>query len=254
MRTHDLALKKAVIDVYRDELRKRYELESIRKYTVADTIPDPTLVALRHFFLEHIYPAPKSRERLDLACDRVGQIFRSPRRLMPLLGLAFGSLWRLGLMIPQAAKVTATTLESFLETRRLENDLSEYALKRGFQPKDLKRIECIAEMVAKIPEREMIRFRNDVLRLFRSLGNARLIEAGVAIMTRAIDMMESRGDTYDEMDVDGFRLGKQLLEGSLELFHILREGEADLIVDVIEEIEIDWYERMKGIAAGTTAV
>jgi len=169
---------------------------------------------------------------------------------MPMMGLAMGTLWRLGAMIPSAAKVTATTLESLKETRLLEERMLHYVLEHNLKPGDFSKSKVLAPIIASIPGSEMDRFRNDVLALFRSMNSSALLRAGVEIMTKAIELMGKRPDTYDEKDVEGFTLGRSLIEGSLHLYERLQPSDAQAIVNGIERIEIEWYEKMKRLAKG----
>jgi len=249
MTTDNIALKHALIEGYRRELRKRYQLENVRRFPVFDPISDEQLIALRNFFLEYIYPAAEDRDELDRASDRVMQMFRSPRQLLPLMGTALSTLMRFGTMIRQASSVTLTTLETLKETRKLEDRMLGYAEDHDIQPKDAKRKDTIALIVGQLPEEDMLRFRNDVLKLFRSLANIDLLAAGVEIMENALSVMRSKPRVYDGLDIEGFELGRDLLQGSLDLYSQLSDEEAHVIVDGIDAVEEDWYDEIKALAA-----
>lgn len=84
----DLALKHAVIDLYREQMRLRYLPENCRRFKELKPISDAKLGALCDYFLECIYSSSENRDRLDDAFDRMGDIVHSPRRLMPLMTMA----------------------------------------------------------------------------------------------------------------------------------------------------------------------
>ena len=216
-KSKDLALKHAIIDVYREQMRLRYLPENCRRFKELKPITDEKLTALRDYFLECIYPASENRDKLDDAFDRMGEIIRSPRRLMPLMTIAFKSVWKLGTMFPSAVAAGRNTLEAYLETRKIESKLIEYAQK--------------------------------ILKLFEHLSNVKLIQATVEIMDNSKALMESRPDLYHEEELAGFTLGHDVLTRGLELFQSLKKSEFPIIIRGIEVVEIDWYDRIKAEAA-----
>jgi len=245
----DEILKHATIDVFREELRKRYLPENCRRFPELKPISDTKLAALRDYFLECIYPASSDRDRLDDAFDRMGDIIKSPKRLMPLMSMAFKTVWKLGRMFPSAVSAGKNTLEAYLETRKLESTLMAYAKSHKLKPDDIAKREWIVRMVAALPEDEMTTFRNEILRLFHHLSNVKLLEATVEIMNNSKELMESRPDLYTEEEMAGFTLGHEVLRRGLQLFQSLKPSEFPVIIRGIELIEIDWYDRVKAEAA-----
>lgn len=249
----DILLKHAIIDVYREQLRLRYLPENCRRFKELKPISDAKLDALRDYFLECIYPSSQDRDRLDDAFDRMGDIIKSPKRLMPLMTLALRSVWKLGRMFPSAVGAGRNTLEAYLETRKIEARLIEYARKNKLTPEDVAQHENMVKMVADLPEEEMLRFRNEILNLFRHLSNVKLLEATVDIMNNSKQLMESRPDLYDEEELAGFHLGHEVLTRGLKLFQSLKTSEFPVIVRGIEVVEIDWYDRIKAEAVALGA-
>lgn len=251
----DRELKHAIVDLYREQLRLRYLPENCRRFKELKPITDAKLGALRDYFLECIYPASEDRDKLDDAFDRMGDIIRSPKRLLPLMTIALRSVWKLGFMFPSAVGAGRNTLEAYLETRKLEGRLMDYAKKNKLKPEDIANHETMVKMVADLPEEEMLTFRNEILQLFHHLSNVKLLEATVEIMDNSKRLMESRPDLYHEEELAGFSLGHDVLSRGLELFQSLKTSEFPIIIRGIEVVEIDWYDRIKAEAAalGATA-
>lgn len=243
-------LRRALIDAYRAELRKRYQLKNVRRFDEFDELSDEKVKALRDFFLEHIYPPSKKRELLDDAFDHMGSVITSPRRLKPLMGAVFKSLWTIARMFPSAVKTGVNTLEAYLETRRLEKLMLEYAEEHDYTPEDMKDHDNIVAMVAGLPDGEVMKFLNEVIRLFKSLSNVKLLAAARDIMERSIEVMESRTDIYEENEIAGLQLGYEIISGGVELFSQLEPDEFPLVIKGIETVELDWYERIMEEAAG----
>lgn len=248
-KTKDLKLKHAIIDVYREQLRLRYLPENCRRFKELKAISDAKLDALRDYFLECIYPSSEERDRLDEAFDRMGDIIKSPARLMPLMTIALRSVWKLGRMFPSAVAAGRNTLQAYLETRRIEGKLMDYAQRNRLKPEDVGGHDAIAQMVADLPEEEMLKFRGEILTLFHHLSNVRLIEATVEIMDNSKALMEARPDLYHDEELAGMTLGHDILSRGLQLFQSLKASEFPIIIRGIEVVEIDWYDRMKTEAA-----
>jgi hypothetical protein len=243
------SLKHAIIDVYREELRARYLLDNVRRFPIFNPLPDSRIDDLREYFLECIYPASPDRDRLDGAYDRMREIIRTPRRLTPLMKMAFKTVWRLGTLFPSAVAAGTHTLETYAEIRRLETKMVEYATRNNLTVERLAERDSVVRMIVSVPESEMVRFRTEALKLFESLSNIKLLSATVEIMDSSRKVMESRPDLYDAEELAGFDLGSDVLRRGLALFQKLKPTEFPLIIEGIKAVEIDWYDRIKMEAA-----
>lgn len=243
-------LRSALIDAYRAELQKRYRLKNVRRFEEFAALSDDKIEALRTFFLDHIYPPSKKRELLDDAFDNMGTVITSPRRLKPLMVPVFKSLWTIARMFPAAVRTGVSTLEAYLETRRLEKHMLEYAEEHDYTPEDFSDHDNMVAMVAGLPDGEVMKFLNEVIRLFKCLSNVKLLAAARDIMERSVEVMKSRPDLYEEHEVAGLQLGQEIIAGGVELFSQLEPDEFPIVIKGIETIEIDWYERILAEADG----
>ena len=129
--------------------------------------------------------------------------------------------------------------------------MCEFARLHPHTPETLAQREPIVRMLAQVPEQEMHRFRKDVLKLFESFSNVKLLAAAVTIMENARSLMESRPDLYGPEEVAGFRLGHEVLRRGLALFQKLRSSEFPALLGGIEAVEIDWYDGIKAEASAS---
>src|SRR5688500_17755435 len=118
--TGDEQLRTIVLAFSRDVLRRRYEIENVRRFRSFDNMGDQPITKMRELFLDPIYPPPEQRNQLDEAFDRLGEMLRSPSRMGPLMGAAFKSMWRLGHRLPTAINAGRSTIDAFSKTRHLE--------------------------------------------------------------------------------------------------------------------------------------
>lgn len=119
MTTVNIELRHAVIEFYREEIRKRYLRTNMRRFDHFRDVSDDNIDQLRTFFLEHIYPPVKDRDTLDDAIHHMGAVIKSPRRLRPIMGAALTSMFKMGTSLPAALSAGNNTLDAYMKARRL---------------------------------------------------------------------------------------------------------------------------------------
>jgi hypothetical protein len=238
-------LKTLIIQFYRKELELRYQLDNVRRFSTFKEVPDDTIARLRDYFLGHIYPPPRDRKKLDEAFDHLGRLLSSPKRLRPLVGTMFTSLWTLGRQLPAAISAGRSTFDAYAETRKLEQYMLKEARKQVLTVADSGDHHRMLSLIARIPEKHVHRLIKDIMSLFHSLTNIALLRTSHEIMQRCYDIMESRPEIYEEDEREGLRVGLRLLQGGLELFESMDARLFPVIIAGIEEVENDWYERVR---------
>ena len=247
MRKHQVDEKTrfAVIEAYRDSMRRRYSLENIGRFADLADISDEIVHEIRDFFLVNLYPPPDKRKELDEAFDHLGVVLRSPRKMFPLVGMAGRSIFKLGALIPAAIAAGGRTLETYLEIRKLEKKMIQAGVKLNLEPEAFSDIKTFHKIILSIPEKEIIRFRRDIIKLFDHLSNTKLLSKSVEILADSRSVMESHNGLYSEKEMLGVSLGHSMLESGLDLFQKLTPDQVPLIHKSIEKIEIDWYDNIK---------
>lgn len=238
-------LRNAVIQFYREELRERYQAMNVRRFTEFDVIDDRELGLLREYFLDHIYPSPKDRQKLDDAFDHLGLLLRSPKRMGPLVTTVLRSMWRLGRKLPAAASAGRSTFDAYIESRKLENYMLEQALAINLTAGETKDRRRMLLLITGIPEKHVRRLIRDILNLFHSLTQIELLRTSAEIMDHVHVIMESRPELYIERERDGLALGIEVLRGGLALFENMDPKAFPRIIRGIERVEFDWFDRVR---------
>lgn len=242
-------LRTAIIGFYRDELARRYQLDNVRRFDDFTEISDAQIEALREYFLHRIYPPMEQREQLDFAVDHLGGVLRSPKRMRPLLGVAMASVWKMGHRLPAAVSAGLSTVDAYRESRKLENYLLSYAVKRKVTLLDTGKREKMVALIAGVPEKEVKRLIYDILNLFRALTNIEMLRTAVELMDLFIKTMRAKPAYFDQQDMDGVTLGRDLVQGGLHLFENIDPADFPKIIAGIEKVELDWFERIHEEAA-----
>lgn len=244
-------LESALIEAYRLELRERYTGENAHRFRELRDLRPESIHELRDFFLAYIYPAAEGRGARDSSFDAMGEVLKSPRKLLPLFGTAVSSIFKLGGRIGQAMQAGLRTLEAYIESKGLEKAMLGEARAKHVTPEDLSHRARVYELIRAMPRKKILRFQKDVLRLFESLANTKLLESTLEIMNDSCKVMADRPQTYTQRELAGLGYGLELLGGGYRLFQEMSADEIRLVLKGIELIELDWYER---VCAGTVIV
>jgi len=245
----DQKLRTALIEAYWKELQGRYETENVQRFEDLASVAPEKIEELRSFFLYYIYPPADRRSERDEAFNNLSTVLKSPRKLWPLMGQAFSSVFKLGRMITRALKAAYYTLDCYFESQSLERKMLAAAKERGATPKEIHDRAFLHEIVRAVPESKVMRFQKEVVQLFHSLADTELLKSTLEIMEDSLKIMESQTDLYSEPERMGLQYGLDLLRAGYELFLQLDETEVRLVLDGIDKIEKDWYARVKAKTA-----
>lgn len=251
MSRQERSLENAIIESYRRELRRRYQLECVREYAEFDLISDEAVEELREFFLNDVYPPFKRRAEFEAAFEHLSEILHSPRKLTPLTKVAFGSVWRLGTKLPGAVAAAKKTVDGFVRTQEVEDAMVAAAQRLDLRESDFQTARGLEIMMAELPEHLFIDLIFDMLDLLHALSNVDTLSAMVDIMERSFDVMETRPDLYGEGERAGVALGLGVVSEGLHLFRPMSRREKTALIKGIERVELEWFERLRGDAADT---
>ena len=242
-------LKAGIVEFYRSEMARRYELDNLRRFDNFEDVSDETAAALRSYFMDHIYPPISERRKLDNAVNHLGDMLTSPWKLTPLMGAGLLSLITLGTHLRAAVQAGMATRDAYLEARRLEDALAEAAESRDLSASDTNSRTKMIGLLHELPSGRVEALVRDVARLFRALSDTRMLEIAVSFLDRCAEIMKKRPDLYSSADVAGIRLGRQMLAGGLDLFREIEPALFPKIIRGIEEVERDWYHAAMAEAA-----
>jgi hypothetical protein len=236
---NNTGLSAHLIDKYRESIALRYNYDHLSTNLVLSTqLTVEEVNALRNYFLECIYPPAAERKRLDEAFDSLRSFISQPAKTWSLLGNMASAIFKFGRQFPQALKAGFISLESYLDAKRFENDLLQAAQRMELSiPLSNEEFErCISQ----IPRKDIERFTNHILALFKSMANTKLLKKTVAIMEDVRDKIKNKPALYSEKDVLGIEFGINLLKNGYALFKDYPESLKTEILTVIKENE-QWY-------------
>jgi hypothetical protein len=249
----DDTLKEAIIAFYRQELEDRYQLSNVRRFEEFSSVADERIDQLRAYFMQRIYPPVEQRAELDFAIDHLGGVLRSPKRMRPLLGVALTTIWKMGSRLPAAVSAGLSTVDAYRESRKLENYLLAYALEQKLRLADTRDRANMVRLIAGVPEADVKRLIYDILALFKALSNVPMLKSAVELMDLFIKTMKANPSYFNQQDLDGVQLGREIVQGGLNLFEQTSPRDLAQVIAGIEKVELDWFERIHQEAAENAA-
>ncbi|HEX71881.1 MAG TPA: hypothetical protein ENN65_00985 [Candidatus Hydrogenedentes bacterium] len=228
----------------REELRRRYEIENIRRFRELDALDSARVNTLREFLLANVYPPTERRAQIEAAFEHLSVLLRSPGRLRPLLRALAGSLWRLGRKLPAALAAGRGVADAFVRMRDMEKRLVTVVRDmQGDRTATLDRAAMV-RAVASFSKTEIESFIRDLTRLLEQLSHTDMLSGMVNVIRRCKDAMDAHAQTYPEAERAGVALALEIVSGALELFRTIPSSEFALITQGVMLIEQDWHDRM----------
>ncbi len=231
-----------LILAYREALKRRYSSENLSKYPKFSEVSIDRVSLLTRYFLELLYPEWEGRRKLDGAFQSLSGFVHSPSKVFGLLGSLSTAVFKLGRHLKSAFQAGFAALHSYITAHRFEEIMFDKAKELLREGKDLLDPKIFSEVIASVPQKEADQFRDDIVKLFKTLSNKELLSKIKQLMDAVVDTMKSKPKTYSTQDLEGILLGASILAKGEELFRGMNPKEMDLILEAIERIEKDSFD------------
>ncbi|MFP4502519.1 MAG: hypothetical protein ACLFTT_16105 [Candidatus Hydrogenedentota bacterium] len=235
-------LHRGIVDFFREEMIRRYQLGNVRRFEVFTPLTNAQITALRDYFFDEAYVPGEKRHLQDAAIEHMLDVFLSPRRAAPLTPVAWNSLRALGRQAPTAIAAAKKILGLYDRARDVEYRLVEAARRKRYRVRDTRNREKMLRLVLVIPEREIRQLIDNVLRLFHMTANMPMIEAGLHMLGNAAAAMANRPRQYTGEEVEAVRYAFGLAQGILDHVKGFGPEQFDALVEGVLAVELDWYE------------
>ena len=246
----DLHLKYHLINKYRELITRRYDdvIKNIHKTGI--NLGQDVALEIRDFFLEHIYPEPKRRQKLDAAFKELKNFTTNPSLIWGLLGSLPVAIMQFGMQFPAAIRAGMTTLQAYTSAIAFEDAVLHAAQEKGFtEPvSDEQFFECLRA----IPHKSLDQFINEASVLFVVISDATLLTKTMNIMKDVLKRMKSKPDVYTHDQVEAIRIGLDLMEKGYELLEPYAEDTKRDIITFIVENEKNFLAEIHGLKGHKT--
>lgn len=226
----------SIIIAYRNVISERYEYDQIiEQYEIPDSFTRDKFDTLRSYFLNYIYPPPEERARLNAAFGSLEQHIANPKYLLNVLMDAFGIIFKYGRHLPKILRTGLQAMQSFKKANQFEEQLASAAAASSMTPPFSS--EDIEQLTARLSKSDVESFIEDSLKLFDVLHDRKLVARIIDIVQQLITKMEAKPEVYPSSEIDGLRLGRDLIVEGNRLFESLTRAEQDRLFDMVVEIE-----------------
>ena len=227
-----------IIEGYRDSIRERYQYQNIKQhYTIPETINEETVVLLRNFFLDYIYPDFEKRSELDEAFKSLDEYIKRPQSLLRIVLDTSRLIFTYGRHLPKVLHTGLKALKSFRAAAKFENSFVEEAIKNQMEPPyDVQKINRLINL---LPREEIEEFIETSQSLFETLHNKALIKKIVEIIEYVILVMRKKEEFYTSSQIKGLEFGLEVLKEGNTLFNTLTESDQELLIALITRMERD---------------
>lgn len=229
---------------------KRYEYSALQqRFDLPPQITEPVIAEIKDYFLTTIYPPAQERKKLEDAFRDLGDYVHSPKKIWGLFGDMARALFKFGRHFMQALRAGMDALHSFMGAKKFEEDMAEIANKNGMLPPMSD--SDFEEALYLLPREEVEKFISDVKNLFGAMVNTVLLKKTLDILQHVIETMQHKPDLFPERDINGIKLGKDLLQRGYDIFSQHDEATKKAIVEFIFMIEMtfidDVYKKKEGV-------
>lgn len=230
-----------IIDKFREMIMRRYDYETLRQEpNFPSAITAPIIEEIKNYFLNTIYPAPEERRRLELAFRDLAGYVRAPKKIWGLFGDMAWALFRFGRHFMQALGAGIDALNSFMGAKRFESEMAEIANKNNIFPPISD--EAFEQALFLLPREETEKFILDIRNLFAAMIKTELLKKTIDILQHVIETMESKPKTFSKEDVEGIKLGKELLTRGFAIFSKYDDSTKKSIVEFIYQNEMQFID------------
>lgn len=153
------------------------------------------------------------------------------------------SIFRFGKHFPMALKAGLAALHSYVTAHQFEEELVLELDRRENKVSLLQSEFAMDSLIAKVEKKKADAFRKDIGALFKVFSDAELIRKIILIMEDILVKMESKGSLYTEEDRKGITLGVSILKEGRGIFDQMKEEEINLVLQAIDTIEEDFYQK-----------
>lgn len=228
-----------IIEKFREMVEKRYDFDGLKaRFDLPPSITEEIIDEIENYFLTTIYPPVQERKELEEAFSDLAAYVKQPRKIWNLFGDMARALFKFGRHFMTALKAGMDALDSFMGAKNFEASMTVIANKNGIRPPMSD--EDFEDTMYQLPREEIEKFIKDVKSLFGAMVNTTLLSKTLDILDHVIHTMEKKPDVFPQKEVDGIKLGKQLLQKGYDLFSKYDEETKQNIVAFIFKNEM-WY-------------
>ena len=231
---------KGVIEGHRMLIFERYDYAHISQaYSIPAFFTEENSNEFRNYFMEYVYPDSAKRDELDEAFGQLDGYIKSPEKIMQILADSVSLIFKFGRHLPKILNAGLKAMKSFRSATDLENLLVDEALLSGFTPPY--NTDEMKELMKKIDNSKLQSHMASIWPLYDILLDKALVSKILLVIDSVIAKMEKRPAIYNPDEVEGVKIGREVIENGSILFNRYAQDELLKLVEMIKKIEKNAY-------------
>lgn len=225
-----------VIRSYRELIDTRYQFEALsNNFELPSSISKSQITAVRTYFLTYVYPDVAKRSALNEAFESLNGYLKSPGKLLQILIDSAVLIFKYGGHLPKIFNSGLKAMGSFRAANTFEKQLVECAqdakLPLPFSQDELHLL------IRKIPRSEVDQFIEGTRSLFEILHDKAQVKKIIEIIRFLLKKMKKQPGVYSKQEINGLKLGLELIENGQSLFESLGQQNQNILIDFIVNVE-----------------
>jgi len=233
----------SIITAYRNLVAERYQYEYLKEnYDLPESFDRIRVDRFRNYFLENIYPDPKKRTELNKAFESLDDFINKPEKLLKLLIESAKLIFKHGRNLPKILRAGLKAMRSFKAANQFELQLVQQArLANMLAPFTSDQINTLLK---ELPRHELVAFVDSSQALFETLHDRTLVTKIKDIVDYLIERMETQPEHFSLTEVNGFKLGRDIIVKGDKLFEELTYEDQHKIFEFVVMVEKDVIKKL----------
>ena len=230
-----------IISGYRNIINEKYDYKNLQKRSdLPKAYTEEISIKIKNYFLNYSYPDLEKRNELNEAFHSLDGYLKNPEKLIRLVIDSSSIVFRYGKHLPKILSAGINALKAFRRANILEETLVEKAMlskkKAPYSNKD------IYEFIQMLSEEQLEVYISSIYNLFNILCDTELMSKIKKILSLLIGKMEKRPTVYTVKDVNGIKIGLEIIAQADDIFNTIHANQQEKIFNFIMKMEKELLE------------
>jgi len=232
----EAAVLNEVILGYRNVIKEKYDYQNLKKRSdIPSAYTEEVASKIKNYFLNYSYPEPKKRQELNEAFQSLDNYLKNPEKLMRLVIDSASIVFKYGKHLPKILNAGIKALKAFRRASKLESGLVKNAvLSKQKAPYSNQQIN---DLIAELSQEQLEEYMSSIYNLFNILCDTELMLKIKKILSLLIGKMEKRPAIYTVKDVNGIKIGQEIIVEADAIFNNIKGKKQQQIFDFIMKME-----------------
>jgi hypothetical protein len=225
-----------VILGYRNVIKEKYNYKNLQKRSdIPKAYTEEISLKIVNYFLNYSYPNIQKRQELNEAFHSLDNYLKNPEKLLRIVIDSTSIVFKYGRHLPKIVTAGIKALKAFRRASKLEEQLVEKAmLSNKKAPYSTKEINEFIQMLSK---EQLEVYITSIYNLFNILCDTELMSKIKKALSLLIEKMEKRPAVYTVKDVNGIKIGLEIIVEADAIFNNIDANQQQKIFDFIMKME-----------------